>query len=229
VSSQAPRHQHELPAREVFALPRGSMPRHRPENLRKIANDFDITKRRKFYDLAHELAREYYMDRIIEEDLLHSTWARTTFKRAIVNGSKLGRDIEEIFSNRPLFSMWNEPYFTCKGDLEEVASAFRRDEFRDQLLDFVLLTVHALSTVPRPPPSRKKMLALRKWAKGHLKFWTEELGRPVKVNHDPRDGYSCCHGLLRALLTEIDRSSLGALGTILRDRKTRLREESAPE
>jgi hypothetical protein len=85
----------------------------------KIANDFDITKRRKFYDIAHELADEYYMDRIIEEDLLHSTWARTTFKRAIVNGSKLGRDLEEIFTNRSLFSMWNEPISRARAILRK--------------------------------------------------------------------------------------------------------------
>jgi hypothetical protein len=203
VSSQAPRHQHELPAREVFALPRGPMPWHRPDNLRKIANDFDIKKRRKFYDIAHDLAHEYYMDRIIEEDLLSSTWARDTLKRAIVNGLKFARNIEEIFENRPLFSLWNESYFRCKGGFGEVALALKRDELLEQVYYFVILTVHASSTLPLPPPSRKKRLALRKWAAGHLDFWTNELGRPITLIHDAKDvtlrATDCCAHCWRRL------------------------------
>jgi hypothetical protein len=228
VSSQSPPHQHELPAREVFAVPRRSTPRHRPDNLRKIANDFDISKRRKFYDLAHDLADRYYIDRIIEDDLLHSTVAKKVFKRAIVSGLKFARNIEEIFENRPLFSLWNEPYFRCKGYLGEFALALKRDELLEQVYYFVILTVYASSTLPLPPPSRKKRLALRKWAAGHLDFWMNELGRPITLIHDAKDGYSPCHGLLRALLEEIDSDSLGALAAILRERKARLREESAP-
>ena len=162
-------------------MPRASI-RHHPDNLRKIANEFDIVKRRKFYHIAHDLAEQYYIDRIIEDDLLHSTQAKNAFKRAIVNGYKFGRDIEEIFGDRPLFSLWNEPYFTCTGDLEEFALAFKRDEFADQVYYFVRLTLYALSTLPLPSPSRKKMLALRKWSAGHLDFWVVELEKPLTSN-----------------------------------------------
>ena len=105
MNSKSPPQRHELPAREVFALPRASI-RHHPDNLRKIANEFDIVKRRKFYHIAHDLAEQYYIDRIIEDDLLRSTQAKNVFKRAIINGYKFGRDIEEIFGNRPLYSLW---------------------------------------------------------------------------------------------------------------------------
>lgn len=219
MNSRSSPHRHELPSREVFALPRRSKPRHRPDNLRNIANAFDIPKRRKFYDIAHDLADDYYIDRVIEEDLLYSTQARAVFKRVIVNSSKLWPDIEEILSyrNRPLYSLWNEPYFTCTGELEDIALSFKRDEFADQVYCFMMLTLHALSKLPQLSPSRKKRLALRKWTAGHLAFWTNELGRPITSIHDAKDGYSPCHSFLRALLEEIDSDSLRALGTILRE------------
>ena len=146
-----------------------------------------------------------------------------------MQGAKFGQALDRILQTRPLFSLWNEPYFTCDGELGEVANAFKRDELSDQVCCFVILTSHALSKLPPPSPSRKKMLALRKWAAGHLDFWVNGLRRPVTLIHDRRDGYSPCHRFLRMLLTEIDPDSLPKLGTILRAQRAELREESAPD
>jgi hypothetical protein len=128
-----------------------------------------------------------------------------------------------------LFSLWNEAYFTCEGDLKEVAMNFKRTEFPGQFDIFLTLTDHAISKIPRLPASRKKNLALRNWTYGHLRFWANDLGRPVTLIHDQKDGYSECHRLLRALLAEIDADSLGALGYILREQREELREKSPPE
>lgn len=217
---------HELLDRKVVAWPSGSFPpRHFRDNLRNIANDFQITKRRMFYEVAHDAAEWYFRDKMVEEDLLNSAKARRVFRRAIRNGLKFSEDCKEIFGDRALYSLWNEPYFTCEGELEEMALAFKRDELPDQVFYFVILTLNAFSTLARPAPSRKKNLALRKWATRHLCFWVNELGRPITVINDRRDGYSSCHRFLRALLAEIEPDSGERLGSILRE----LREESAPE
>jgi hypothetical protein len=220
---------YELPKRGVFAVTRDFMPRHHRDNLRSIANDFNIIKRRQFYEMAHELAERYCLDKIVEDDLLHSTEARDVFVRSLNNGIRLAEDISQIFRKRHLYSMWSESCFTCEGELEEIALEFRRTEFHRQLYDFLIITDHALSKIPHPPASRKKNLALRNWTYGHLSFWANDLEKPVTLIHDQRDGYSDCHRWLRALLAEIDPGSLGALGHILREQKQELREKSEPE
>ena len=220
---------YELPKREVFAVTRDFMTRHYSDNLRRIANEFNITKRRQFYEMAHELADRYCLDKTVEDDLLHSTEARDMYARSISDGVRFAEDLDQIFQTRHLYSMWNESYFTCEGDLKEIALEFKRTAFQRQLYSFLILTDHALSTIPHLPGSRKKNLALRNWTYGHLNFWANDLGRPVTSIHDRKDGYSKCHRWLRALLAEIDPDSLGALGHIVREQKEELREKSAPE
>jgi hypothetical protein len=220
-------YQHELPEREAFAITRNSFVYHDFVNLRKIANEFGIKRKRKpFYDRAFHLALGYSTEKIIEEDLLSVTEARKAFRRAIISGARFLDDLEAIFGNRPLYSLWNEPYFMTGGDIGEVANAFRRDELAPQVAIFVILTTIFRAQLPSPAPSRKKMLALRKWARGHLDFWVYDLGRPVTVINDRRDGYSPCHRFLRELLAEIDPASVSKLDTIVREYKAEQRAKT---
>lgn len=221
-------YQHELPKREAFAITQDcSFVFHDDANLKKIANEFEIKrKRRLFYDRAFRLALDYSTEKLIEEDLLSVTEARQAFQRAIVSGARFLDDLEAIFGKRPLYSLWNEAYFMAKGDVGEAANAFRRDELTPQVATFVILTTIFRAQLPSLPPSRKKMLALRKWAKRHLDFWLYELGRPVTVIKDHRDGYSPCHRFLRELLTEIDPASVPKLDTIVGEYKAELRAKT---
>jgi hypothetical protein len=224
-------YRHELPHREVFAsTPENWVTPHRDEHLRWVADECKIkSKRRLFYNHAFRLALDYQRDKIIEDDLLHVTKVSEAFRRAANSGTRFLRDLQRVFSNRPSFSLWNEPYFMCDGHLRKIALAFKRDELAEQVAYFVELTLLALSKLPSPPPSRKKMLALRKWAAGHLDFWTKELRRPIRVINDQRDGYSEYHDYLRMLLSEIDPESVGRLGTIVREQKAEQRMESASD
>ena len=108
-------------ARSLHSL-RGCIPRHRRDNLRKIANDFKINQSgESSTNLAHDLAEDYYQGSHNQRTICCILpKQRKVFKRAIVDGSQVRRDIEEIFRKPSIIlSFGMSRILPVGGDLEK--------------------------------------------------------------------------------------------------------------
>ena len=208
------RRSYSLPERQLVACIAGGGSLYSLSTLRKIANDQELTKRRKFYRLAYGLAMQYRFNVIIEEDLANANKARKRFKRSIKHCLGLLECIDAVLSNRCDYSYIYEADHRASRDLIDLHA------LHEQLNDLLHTTMEAEAILPKLPSSRRPRLALRAWVKGHLAFWTGELGKPVTVAPDKRDGMSRCHRYLHDLLVPLDPSATEHLRSILREHRT---------
>jgi hypothetical protein len=151
--------------------------------------------------------------------------ARTLYRDAVTTGVRFFHIIENIFNSRPMASLWHNSFYSDFCENSEIVKQFNDKHMLEQISVFVLITMKCLEQLPILPPSRKRSLALRKWAYGTLEFWTGELKRPITVINDSKNGYSECHRFLRSLLAEIDPESVPKLGTIVRQYRTEQRTD----
>ncbi len=208
----------QLPVRKLFLAYR-TIGHYHPRDLKKIADIRDIFRaRRQFYKHCYNLAAQYFLDLMSEQDFHELNNTISTHHQALLFGRRFAEVLQVINTKGPAHSWYREMTYAhdCEMDTNKLL---------DDVMEFISSMEMALTHLPAPPRGRPK-LALRKWANRHMDFWEHKLGRRVTISNTGADGMSKCHQFLHDLLVPIDHEAVVHLPTIIRERRSAQRQRT---